>query len=383
MRIVAVVLCIAALVSVAALQAVPRASGGHFLEQIEDPYKVQFISGNLTAAVTKTWPRVDFQHSDNLLSPMFEISMPRLFLFNDTNGDGAFSLSEAQYTGLMDDMYVKWNVSAIRFEQSAQAGEFATTSMSGWVSLYKGLTNQSSNAPAVRDWARLTFTFTIFEKNVTFSNSLGPYSVKGKTDLVIGMDFAVAKHVNANLLALEQQLQAGGSVNNFLVRERSANSNSTELTSVSSRNDERPLGLNYTHKILQTGLPTQDIDFANDRGTVQAYYRQNSEPTSNDSGTPMSVSMNSSYYTTGTSMMLYSVFGFGNRTDNLSHEMSIGLDMKGFVRVRDWAMRNLPVLAIVIGGLVVLGVVSAHAWRRKQRMTAERAKEIEGPLNKD
>ncbi len=369
-RIAAVAMCIAALVSAGVLWP-QRASGDHFLQESEDPYKVQFISGNLTAAVTKNWPRVDFQHTDNLLSPMFEISIPRLFLFNDTNGDGVFSLSEAQYSGLLEDSYVTWNVSTIEFGRSAEAGEYATTSMSGWVSLYNGLVDQTLGQPAVKNWGLLRFSFIITENPVTYSNSFGQYAVNAKTDLRIVMELTVSHQIGANFLAIEQQLLAGGSVYRFLIREQSSKSEGTVLTPVSSRNDERSLGLNYTHRILQTRLPTQDIDFVNDKGLVQAYYRYSSEPTTNDSGSPRPASLNSSYHTTGTSMMVYPSYHLGNRTDNITHDMSIGLDMQGFVRVRDWAMRNLPILGAVVGGIAVMAVLSVHVWRRKKRMAAE------------
>jgi len=366
----------------AALSA-PIATAQHFLEQTEDTYKVQFISGNLTASVTKNWPRVDFKHTLNLLSPMFEISIPRLFLFNDTNGDGVFSLSEAIYTGLMDDNYVKWNVSAVEFGRSDSAGEYATTSMTGWVSLYKGLANQTVDQPVLRNWARLTFSFVISEKPVLYSNARGQYLVEGKTDLKIVLDLAVSRHANATSLAVEQQLLAGGSVYRFMIREQSAKSDGSVLTPVSARDDERWHGLNFTHRIQQTRMPTQDLEFATEQGLVQAHYRYSSVPTTNDTGTCDAVGLNSSYFTTGTSLMLYPAYSFGNRTDNISHEMSIGLDMGGFVRVRDWAMRNLPALAIVVGGLVALTVISVNVWRRKQRMVAENSNEMKVKIEKN
>ena len=68
----AVVLSVAMLVSVTTLVAQGNPSE-HFLEYSEDNFKAQFISGNLTASMPRDWPRVDFQHSENLFAPMFEI----------------------------------------------------------------------------------------------------------------------------------------------------------------------------------------------------------------------------------------------------------------------------------------------------------------------
>lgn len=380
-RVVAAVLSIAMLVSVTAL-AVLGAQSERFLDWSEDNFKVQFISGNLTASITRDWPRVDFQHSANLFAPMFEIGMNRMFLFNDTNGDGVFSRSEAIYTSLLDSSKVGWNMSSIDFEPADSGGEFAAVSMSATTSLYEGYVNQTIEKPDISDWANITFRFIISEAPVTFTNSLGEYIVAGKTDLQIRMTVEVLKKVDASGLALEQVLQAGGSVYLFLLRERASKSDATVLTPVSARVDERGQGLTFTHRLQQTSLPTQDIEFAKDDGTVQAYYRFSSEPTTEVNGTARAVSLNSSYYTTGTGLVLCPAYSLSNQTDNLVHDMSIGLDMSGFVRVRDWAAKNLPVLAIVCGGLVALTGTSVHLWKRKRRMLLENGEDTKTEIEK-
>ena len=349
----------------------------HFLEYSEDNFKAQFISGNLTASVTDDWPRVDFQHSENLLAPMFEIGVTRLFLFNDTNGDSVFSRSEAVYTGFLDADYVEWNKTAITFGTRGDGSECASVSMSTTVSLYSGYVDDSEDGPDVPDWANLTFRFMICENSVQYSNSLGQYVVAGKTDLHIQMSIEILKQTGVSRLALEQILLAGGSVHLFLLKERAAKSDASVLTSVSCRDDERGKGLNFTNRMHQTSLPTQDVDFSKADGVVQAYYRFSSEPTTSVDGVLRPVGLNASYYTTGTSLVLCPSYSMDNQTDDLVHDMSIGLEMSGFARVRDWVAENLPVLAIISGGLIVLAVASIQVWRRKHRRTLEDSQNLE------
>ena len=343
----------------------------HFLEYSEDNFKVQFISGNLTASVTRDWPRVDFQHSANLLAPMFEIGMNRMFLFNDTNGDGVFSRSETTYTILMESGYVHWNMTGIEFSESVHGDETASFVMSTTVSLYRGYVNQTVESPDVPGWANVTFEFSISEIPVVRANSRGQYTVEGKTDMEIQMNIKLLRHVNASGLALEQALQAGGSVYLFELTERDKDPSETSVKTVSARVDERGEGLNFAHRFEQTSRSTQHIDFSREDGRAQAHYDYSSEPTTAVGDTKEPVALNCSYYTTGTSLVLLPSYTLGNQTDNIAHDMSIGLDMGGFVRVRDWAAKNLPLLAVITGGLVVLGVASVHLWRRKRRMSSE------------
>jgi hypothetical protein len=377
----AVALSVAMLVSVTALVALGDPPE-HFLEYSEDNFKTQFISGNLTASMPRDWPRVDFQHSENLFAPMFEIGMTRMFLFNDTNGDEVFSRSEAAYTGFLDSEYVEWNMTAVKFSQSG-TGESAEVSMSTMVSLYRGYVDDTEDDPAITDWANITFRFLVSEHSVTHMNSLGRYVVAGKTDLQIRMSIEVQKKVNTTRLALEQVLLGGGSVHHFILKEGASNSTAAVLTPVSYRSDERGQGLSFTHRFHQTSLPTQDVDFAKADGVVQAYYRFSSEPTTELQGDVRPVGLNSSYYSTGASLVVCPSYTMGNESDNLAHEMSIGLEMSGFVRVRDWVAANLPLLAIVGGGLVALTFASVHLWRGKRRRLLEDREDMKRSLEND
>ncbi|MBU0623287.1 MAG: hypothetical protein KJ672_00410, partial [Candidatus Thermoplasmatota archaeon] len=57
----------------------------HFLDFTDYSFGVVFISGNLTATVTRGLPQVVFMHGTDPVAPSFTIRLPFLYLYNDTN----------------------------------------------------------------------------------------------------------------------------------------------------------------------------------------------------------------------------------------------------------------------------------------------------------
>jgi len=68
----------------------------------DDPNKINLLSGNFSVAITRDWPRVIFRHELDPFSPTFEVSCPRMYLFNDTDGDDIFDPPEAEFTVFLD-----------------------------------------------------------------------------------------------------------------------------------------------------------------------------------------------------------------------------------------------------------------------------------------
>ena len=104
----------------------------HFLEYSEYNFAVNFISGNLTATVTpatiapRDWPRIIFKHTTDILSPTFDVGISTIYLFNDTNDDKVFSLSEATHIAYLSSLYnVTWNATAVEFGNDTLGGEYA------------------------------------------------------------------------------------------------------------------------------------------------------------------------------------------------------------------------------------------------------------------
>jgi hypothetical protein len=324
----------------------------HFLDFSKDNFKVSFISGNLTAAITYAWPRVIFQHSTDLFSATFEVGMPTIYLFNDTNDDGLFSRSEATYTAYLGSLYdVTWNVSEVGFYNDTAGGEVALFTMSAPLSLYL---NSTDVEPTIRDWANATFWFRICERKMTYTNSYGSYDVQGKTELQFNYSLHIRQKMNFTGLALEHLLKGGGSANMFLLREASSRPGG-HLTPVYSREDETVNGPDFTHKFVQTSSPCQEIAFAKDDNTIQAFYYYSSEPLGNVSGSVRPVGMNSSFYTTGSGMILDVAYSVDNETSMLSHEGFIGIDEAGFkLKVRDWFENNIAAILAVTGGLMAV-----------------------------
>ena len=340
----------------------------HFLDYSEDNYKIAFVSGNFTAAVTRDMPRVVFGHAHPVLSPEFVVSSQKLYVFNDTNGDGVFSRSEAIYISYLDSHHVTWNMSTVEFGNDSDGNEYVQIWMRTKASLY-AVIDDVSDSPVIRDWAVVTFSYRISERATNHSNVLGTYVVSGKTEMTMSFTITLLKHIDADGIVLEMYVQGGGSTNMLLLREATGAA-AGQLTNVSSSLDESVLGTNLTHRFMQTDSPLQDIYMAKEDGIVQAFYHFSSAPMNGSGESAGVVRTNSSYYTDGAGMILHQAFFIANGTDALSLESSLGIDEHGFnVSVKDWFQDNLPMLMVVCGTIAAAILLPAFAimYRRYRK----------------
>jgi len=345
------------------------AADEHFLDYSEDNFKVAFMSDNLTAAVTHDWPRVVFHHSTDPFSPTFEVGFPRIYLFNDTNSDGEFTISEIEYVSYLDENHVAWNVTPVEFQNDTVAGEYAHFRMNTTLDLYLGLDNETV---AVSEWANITFWFRISERNVTCSNSQGSYVVKGRTDLSLNYTLDVLKGTNLTGIVVEQLLQGGASAYMFILKQKGSHAEVVDRM-VSSRIDERIYGTNFTNDFLATSLANQEIDFAKEDGTVKAYYRWDSVPMMNSSGNEWDAPINCSFLTTGTGMILHSTYTVSNATGSLFQEASLGIDESAFTaKITDWIKENAVAIALFIGSIAA-AVASATLFLRYRKLSKAKA----------
>lgn len=344
----------------------------HFLDYSEDNYKVAFMSDNLTAAVTHVWPRVVFYHSTDPFSPTFEVGLPRLYLYNDTNLDHEFEMSEVEYVSYMDENHVEWNVTAVDFTNDTVAGEQAHFRMNATLDLYLGMDNQTVAMP---EWANITFWFQISEKNYTLSNALGSYVIKAKTDLSFNYTLNVLKSVNQTEISFEQLLQGGGVAEMFTLKQKGSHAPVVDRM-VSSRVDETVYGSNFTNDFMTTSLPRQEICYAKEDGTVKAYYRWDSLPMILSGGEILHTPVNSSFLTTGTGMLLHSSYPITNETETIHQEASLGIDESAFMdKITDWMKENALAITLFVGSIAALiaAAVLVARWRKRPKV-----KETEG-----
>ncbi|HEX9907322.1 MAG TPA: hypothetical protein VGB78_02505 [Thermoplasmata archaeon] len=380
------VLAAIALSALLALPSVSSAATGrdelHFLDYSEDNYKVAFIADNLTAAVTYSWPQCVFEHNDAMLSPDFVVGLPLFYLYNDTDSDGTFDQSEISYVGYLDENHVNWNWTAVQFYDEPDPGEYVVFRMNTTVSLYPGLLNETV---VVRDWANVTFFFRINEHNVSHENSYGDYEIVGMTELQFNFTIDISRNLNVSGLAMEQTLKGGGSTYLFLLLQSGSHGN-TIYEHVSGRVDEKDLyGENYSREFYATTRPTQDIYFAKDDGTVQAFYRWDSEPRRyvNESVEEV-VPMNATYFTTGAGLIVQSAFSLSNLTTGLYFEGSLGIEESGFiVRIGDWFEDNLVLIIIIVGSVSLLIAVSVAFHILKGRRSSTEAPAEDSQVKKD
>jgi len=337
-----------------------------FLSHSVDDYKTSFVSDNLTAAVTHDWPRVAFYHTNDRFSPTFEIGMPVIYLFNDTNQDGIFARSEATYLAYLDSLRnVTWNISLVLMGADPVAGQFALLNRSADIALYD---IREPMEPAMERWAKAHFSFRITENPVTHHNLLGDYRVEGMIDMHIRMTLEILHKVNSTGLVLEQSLKGGLTTNTFVLTE-DLGLDQLASTKVPSRVDETVNGDDFTHRFNLTDLPVQCIDIAKEDGTVQAHYRTSSVPMMSDGANITAPPMNCSYYTFGSGMILHTAFMVPDANGTITHDVCLGIDESGFYEhVGDWLAKNLAAVLMATAAIVAaVSLITIMVIRRKKR----------------
>ncbi len=365
---VAVLLCTTMLLSVLANPVVAKEE--HFLDYSEDNFKAVFMSGNLTVAVTHDWPRMVFEHSTDPFTPTFEVGFQDIFLYDDSNDDGYFTLSEITYVSYLDENHVNWNVTPVEFLNDTVAGEYATFRMNATLDLYKGLDNETVS---IGDWANVTFWFKITERGYYLSNSLGSYLVLGKTDLSFNFTLDVLKSVNTTGIVMEQLLQGGGSTYMFMIRQL-GRYHSVQEDLVSGRVDQTVYGTNFTNGFFRTELPDQQISFAKDDRTEQAYYRWDSEAVFTTDANGSVPAISDTYFTTGTGLILHNAYMIGNETGSIFQTGLVGIDETAFIgKLSNWIRDNIWGIVIVTGAMCAVIVSMAFTMGRIRKRRAERA----------
>ena len=328
-----------------------------------DDAKINLFSGNFSVAITWDWPRVIFRHEVDPFSPTFEVSFPRMYLFNDTDGDGIFDPPEAEFTVFLDSNHVNWNISTPEQGYSSLYGQYVVVGMNASVHAYAVGDNETL---VVSDWALLSFWFFLAEEPVVCECPGGTYVIDGKTQMGMNFTLRLNDYIDVDGVVLEQMLQGGGSTNMFQLVEGSPTGGTT-TTEVSALVDEREVEADYSHEFRETSDLMQKTRFAKEDGVVQAFYFWETEATMGGSVPNATSLVNSSYFTTGAGMMLHSIFPVDNHTTMVSHGSTTGIYESGFIgSVTDWIQEYIIVFVIACGVIVVVSLtLVARRMRRK------------------
>lgn len=332
---------------------------------IDLPHKINLLSGNFSVAITSDWPRVIFRHELDPFSPTFEVGCPRMYLFNDTDGDGIFDPPEAEFTVFLDSNHVDWNLSTPEQGHSSQYGQYVVVGMNASVHAYVVGENETLVVP---DWALLSFWFFLAEESVVCESPGGTYIIDGKTQMRMNFTLRLNDHVDVDGVVLEQMLQGGGSTNMFQLVEDSP-IGGTATTEVSALVDEREMEENYSHEFRETSDLVQKTRFAKEDGVVQAFYFWETEAMMDGVVSGTSALVDSSYFTTGAGMVLHTILPVDNRTTMVSHGSTLGIYESGFIgSVRDWIQEHIIAFVVVCGFVALVSLIFiARRMRRKAR----------------
>jgi len=341
-----------------------------------DDAKVVFLSGNFTVAITRDWPRVIFKHEADPFSPTFEVSYPRMYAHNDSNGDGMFDADEATHTMFLDSNHVEWEMTPLVQNYSSELGEYASFGMQSELNAYMAAENETL---VMSNWANLSFWFSITEKPVEYSNSKGTYVFDGGTQLRMNFSLVINDCIDAENLILAQFLQGGASTNMFTLLESDGDDH-VETTMISGAIDERELEDVYPHEFRTTSYPTQEILFSKEDGVDQAFYYWGSEALTTYGDNTSAVDINSSYYTTGNGMMLNSILDIDNCTSQIDFESSAGIIESGFVgSVRDWIREYSGTVLLACAVVASLIAIGLFARRRRKQSCINETPQVEEP----
>lgn len=359
---------LAASLGLAMLIASTMVSSGADAEEYElsvsiDDAKINLHSGNFSVAITRDWPRVIFKHELDPFSPTFEVSCPRMYLFNDTDGDGIFDPPEAEFTVFLDSNHVNWNLSAFEQDYSSQYGQYVVVGMNAYVHAYVVGDNETL---VVSDWALLSFWFFLAEESVVCECPGGTYVIDGKTQMRMNFTLRLNDYLDVDGVVLEQMLQGGGSTNMFQLVEGFPIGGTT-TTGISALVDEREVEADYAHEFRETSDLVQKTRFAKEDGVVQAFYFWETEAMMDGEASNAAALVNSSYFTTGAGMILHSILPMDNHTTMVSHGSTMGIYESGFIgSVSDWIQKYIVAFVIVCGVIVVVSLtLAARRLRRK------------------
>jgi len=344
-------------------------SGGVDNEEYElsasiDDAKINLHSGNFSVAITRDWPRVIFKHDLDPFSPTFEVSCPRMYLFNDTDGDGIFDPPEAEFTVFLDSNHVNWNLLAFEQNYSSQYGQYVVVGMNASVHAYVVGENETL---VHSDWALLSFWFFLAEEPVTYECPGGTYIIDGKTQMRMNYTLKLNDHLDVDGVVLEHMLQGGGSTNMFQLVEGLPYGGTT-TTEISALVDEREVEGDYSRDFWETSDLVQETRFAKEDGVVQAFYFWETEAMMGGTALNTTALVNSSYFTTGAGMILHSILPVDNHTTMVSQGSTMGIYESGFIgSVSDWIQEYIIVFVVVCGTIVVVSLTLAV--RRMRRKT--------------
>jgi hypothetical protein len=328
-----------------------------------DYAKVSLISGNFSVAITRDWPRVIFKHEFDPFSPTFEVSCPKMHLFNDTNENGIFDPSESVFTVFLDSNHVDWNLTTFDQGYSDNDGRYAVVGMDASIHAYEVGDNETLVAP---DWARLSYWFFLAENPVTYECSGGTYVIDGKTEMRMNFTLHLNYRLEADGIVFEQKLQGGASTNVFHLAE-GLMSGGTIWTEVSALVDERVEEGDYSNEFHEASDPVQKVRFAKEDGVVQAFYFWETNAVMSCPDSNATALVNSSYFTTGAGMTLHSILPANNSTTMVSHSSMIGIYESGFIgSVRDWILEYIVAFtaACIVVALVSLILIVRRVRRR-------------------
>jgi hypothetical protein len=179
-------------------------------QPVEDLDFILLRTGLMAVRVDRDKPDLTFYMTeDDGTKALLRVIYSRLLAFTDENEDGAPQASEITYTSAL--WSYDWKMTDVSLVEDPEDGRVASFDLSTVVDLVENdptATELARPLSTVKEFARVTLTFSMSSRDLNRTDDVGTYLVLGGTELKVDIDIEVLTPVEGiDFLTIEQHLK--------------------------------------------------------------------------------------------------------------------------------------------------------------------------------
>jgi hypothetical protein len=324
-------------------------------QPVEDLDFILLRTGLMVVRIDRDRPDLTFYTTDDDgNSALFRVVYNRLLAFSDANEDGAPQAGEVAYSSPL--LAYEWDLSEVQLAEDEETGRVATFDLTTTIDLVENdplASDLGRPLFTVKEFAKVTLTFTLTSRDVNHTDEVGAYVILGGTELKVDIRIDVLSPVQGiDFLTVEQVLKDDRGT--YLPK-------TTEASSVNSPQPDELVRYRETPDLKQR------IEFR-ERANTPAFYSwvKRAEVTHAD-GTEDVADVLAAYIVTDGRMTLYLSYPYDEETVSIFHDPSLGIYEGGFPLIPDeWKAIFDPLLFGVSAMAAVAIVVSLRSRGRRE-----------------
>jgi hypothetical protein len=319
-------------------------------QPVEDLDFILLRTGLMVVRIDRDRPDLTFYTTDDDgNTALFRVVYNRLLAFSDVNEDGAPQAGEVAYSSPL--LAYEWDLSEVQLAEDEETGRVATFDLTATIDLVENdplAAELGRPLFTVREFAKVTLTFTLTSRDVNHTDEVGNYVILGGTELKVDIRIDVLSPVQGvDFLTVEQLLK--DDKNTYLPK-------TTEGSSVDAPEPDE------LRRYRETPDLKQRIEFR-ERANTPAFYSwvKRAEVTHAD-GTEDVADVLAAYIVTDGRMVLYLSYPYDDETVSIFHDPSLGIYENGFPIIpEEWKAIFDPLLFGVSAMAAVAIVVALRS----------------------